>query len=318
MGGIMRKIHIFVAVVLAMLLININPAAAEPAEIGVAWSGKSGMTNRVTQGFDEAMRELASDIKIEYQKELASMDDLAVVAKKWHKEKKAMVLLRSSAAKWLAKNPPSIPTFIGGCNNPAQLGVVKNLQAPEGKITGVTYFLPVESQFEIFSAILPNLKSVVLLLEKGHPSSLIDQEGTKAVCKKLGIQYNEKFCASKEEAVQAANQFKGKVSAIILGNQALLIDQAASVVGAAGQTPVVAYSSKPVKAGALGGFVADDVKLGRMLAQSVVDVLKKGKSVKSVPVKVDPEPKFYVNAKTAEKLGIEIPYSILDAATVIQ
>jgi putative ABC transport system substrate-binding protein len=276
------------------------------------------MTNRVTKGFEEGMRELASDIKIEYQKELASIDDLAAIAGKWQKEKRAMVLLRSSAAKWLAKNPPSIPTFIGGCNNPAELGVVKDLQAPEGKITGVTYFLPVDTQFEIFRAIIPDLKSVVLLLEKGHPSSPIDQEGTKAVCKKLGIQYSEKFCSSKEETVQAVNQYKGKVSAIILGNQALLIDHAEAVVSAAGQMPVVSYSSKPVKAGALGGFVADDVKLGRMLAQSVVDVLKKGKAIKSVSVKVDPEPTFYVNAKTAENLGIEIPYSILETASVIQ
>jgi len=50
----------------------------------------------------------------------------------------------------------------------------------------------------------------------------------------------------------------------------------------------------------------------------VVDVLKKGEAVKNVPVKVDPKPKFYVNPKTAENLGIEIPYSILETASVIQ
>ena len=121
-----------------------------------------------------------------------------------------------------------------------------------------------------------------------------------------------------EDTIKAVDEYKGKVSVIIIGNQALGIDNAENIVKAAGNTPVLSYSSKPVKAGALGGFVADDKKLGYMLAESVVAVLKDGKAVKEVAVKVDPEPKFYINAKTAEALKIEIPFTILETATVIQ
>ena len=307
----------FVLFCVSILMLS-GVAAVSAAEIGVAWAGKSGMTTRVAAGFEQGMKELAPDIKIEYKKELGTMDELVVVAGKWEKEKNGMVLLRSNAAKWLGKNPPAIPTFIGGCNNPTELGVIKDLQAPEGNITGVTYYLPVDSQFEIFQAILPGLKSVLLLLEKGHPSSLIDQAGTKAVCEKLGIEYNEKLCVTTEDAIAAVEQLKGKVSAIIIGNQGMIIDDTGNIVKAAGNTPVLAYSSKPVNAGALGGFVADDKKLGYMLAESVVAVLKNGKAIKEVAVKVDPAPKFYINARTAEALKIDIPFTILETATVIQ
>ncbi len=292
--------------------------AASATEIGVAWAGKSGMAVRVSDGFAQGMKELAPDIKIEYKKELGTMEELADVAGKWEKEKNGMVLLRSNAAKWLGQNPPSIPTFIGGCNNPMELGAVKDLQAPEGNITGVTYYLPVDSQFDIFQAIIPDLKSVLLLLGAGNPSAPIDQESTKAVCKKRGIEYNETLCVTTEDAIAAVDQFKGKVSVIIIGNQSLNIDNAENIVKAAGNTPVLSYSSKPVKAGALGGFVADDKKLGYMLAESVVAVLKNGKTIKEVAVKVDPEPKFYINAHTAETLKIDIPFNILETATVIQ
>lgn len=294
----------------------ISPAAA--VEIGVAWAGKSGMSNRVAKGFEKGMAEKAPDIKIEYQKELASVDDLAKVATQWDKTKTGMVLIRSNAAKWLAKNPPHIPTFIGGCNNPEQLGAVKDMKAPEGMITGVTYFLPVEKQFEIFKAILPNMKSVLLLLEDGNASTLIDQKETKAVTEKLGIAYNEVIAKSPQDLLAAVESYKGKVSAIIVGNVALAIDNTKAVVEAAGATPVLSYSSKPVNSGALGGFSADDEKLGYMLAESVVAILKNGKAVKDVPVKVDPDPKFYVNAKTADKTGVQIPYTILEAATIIE
>lgn len=307
----------FVSFCVSILMLS-GVTAVSAAEIGVAWAGKSGMAVRVSDGFEQGMKELAPDIKIEYKKELGTMDELVVVAGKWEKEKNGMVLLRSNAAEWLGKNPPAIPTFIGGCNNPTELGAVKDLQAPEGNITGVTYYLPVDTQFDIFQAIIPDLKSVLLLLGAGNPSAPIDQAATKAVCEKRGIEYNEKLCVTTEDAIAAVEQFKGKVSVIIIGNQSLNIDNAENIVKAAGNTPVLSYSSKPVKAGALGGFVADDKKLGYMLAESVVAVLKNGKAIKEVAVKVDPEPKFYINARTAEALKIDIPFTILETATVIQ
>lgn len=305
-------------VLFCILVILSAPLSAAGIEIGLAWVGESGMAKRVNSGFSQGLQELAPEISVEEKKELATLDDLATLVSTWEKEKDGMVLLRSNAAKWLGQHPPAIPTFIGACNHPGQLGAVKNLDAPEGNITGVTYFLPKESQFEIIRTIIPDLNSVLLLVEKGHPSSAIDQEGTRRVCGKLGLNYTEAVCSSVEEAVKAAEDHKGKVSCIIIGNQSLIIDNAGKIIEAAGQTPVLSYSSKPAKVGALGGFVAEDTKLGYMLAQTVVDVLKKGKSIKDMPVKVDPDPKFYLNAATAERLGIEIPFTILEAATIVE
>ena len=317
-GEKMKRYAWILGSILVVSLVMAASANAKPVEIGVAWAGKSGMAKRVLAGLETGLKELGVDAAIEYKKELESVDVLSETVAQWQGEKQGMVLLRSNATKWLAVNAPTIPTFIGACNHPTQLGAVKNLTAPEGNITGVTYFLPVATQFDVFKAILPELKSVLLILEKGHPSALIDQEGTKDVCQKLGIEYNEVFASTTDEAQSAAEKYKGKVSAIIIGNQSLNIDNAENIVKAAGTTPVLSYSSKPVKVGALGGFVADDNRLGRMLAQSLADVLVNGKAIKSVPVKVDPAPKFYVNAGTAQRLGIEVPFEILESASIIE
>ncbi len=291
---------------------------AGAAEIGVAWVGASGMAKRVTKGFDKGIKDVSGDISVSYHKELGSLDDLAALVEKFHEEKDGMVILRSNGAKWLGQNPPSIPTFIGACNNPVELGALKNMDAPEGHITGVTYFLPVATQFETFQAIVPDMKSVLLLYETGHPSAAIDREGTKEVCSSLGVEYREKGVQSKKEAVAAVKEQGQGVSLVIIGNQAVVIDNTKDIIAAAGDTPVLSFSSGPVKDGALGGFVADDETLGYMLAESVAEVLIDGKAVKDVPVKVDPNPVFYVNATTAQKLGIEIPYEVLQAAKVIE
>ena len=311
-----RSVLCAVSALVLCLFVAVS-ANAKTVEVGLAWAGKSGMANRVLAGFEEGLKELGVSANIEYKKNLDSVDNLAQVAARWQKEKQGMILLRSNAAKWLAKNPPSVPTFIGGCNNPSELGAVKDLSAPEGNITGVTYFLPVATQFEVFQAILPQMKSVLLVLEKGHPSAIIDQEGTRSICKKLGLAYHEAFVSSSDEVASALEKFNGEIDAVIIGNQAVVIDSAENIVQAAGSTPVLSYSSKPVKVGALGGFVADDHRLGKMLAESFADVMFNGKAVKDVSVKVDPKPQFYVNAGTAQKLGVEIPFSILETATVI-
>lgn len=303
---------------LASLFIITIASIASAADVGVAWVGKSGMAKRVTAGFEKGLSEIGQDINVEFVKELGSLDELSTVVQRFQKEKQGMVILRSNGAKWLGKNLPSVPTFIGACNNPVQLGSLKNMQAPEGKITGVTYFLPVATQFDTFQAILPDMKSVLLLLGAGNPSAEIDRKETQDICSKLGLQYHAKEIDTKEKALSAIKEYQAKVSMLIIGNQAKVIDIAKDIVAAAGNIPVVSYSSKPVKDGALGGFVADDETLGYMLAQSVVDVLLKGTAIKDVPVKVDPKPNFYINVKTAQRLGVDIPLEVLEAATVIE
>jgi putative ABC transport system substrate-binding protein len=218
----------------------------------------------------------------------------------------------------LIKNPPAIPTFIGACNHPAKVGVIKNIKAPEGKVTGVTYYIPGKIHLDLIKTILPNIKSVMLLMENGHPSAPIEEDETRAACASLGITYHGKMCSSVDEILATATAKKDKVSAFIIGTQALVFDNTPKIVNAAGRAPVFAYSEKPIRTGALGGYVADDEKLGKMLAQSVIDVLIKGKPIKDVPVKFDPEPVFYLNGNTYKKLGLEIPPKILGAAKIIQ
>jgi putative ABC transport system substrate-binding protein len=311
---ILLRLHIL----LFAFLMLATPALAEGIKVGVAWAGKSGMTRRVAKGLEETLSARAPHIQVEWQRELTDIDALAKISKRFQREKAGMAILRSSGAKYLAKNPPSIPSFIGGCNHPVKLGVLNNMDDPEGNVTGVTYAVSFERQFEAFTAIIRQMKSVLLLMEEGHPSVPIDRKETKAICKKLNIEYNENVCSSKNEALDIVREKRKKVSVIIIGNHGLIVDSAKEIVAEAEQTPVISYTIQPVFDGALCGLTADDVKLGRMLGDSLIDVLVKGKAINEVPVKVDPHPQLYVNMKTAEKIGVIIPFNVLAVAKIIQ
>jgi putative tryptophan/tyrosine transport system substrate-binding protein len=296
----------------------VTPVQAQSIKIGFAWAGSSGMADRVTAGFDERIKEIGSTIEIEYHKNLPDIDTLSRVVAQYQKTKNGMVILRSNGATYLARHAPAIPTFIGGCNHPGELGTIQNLNAPEGSITGVTYFLPVETQFDVFTAILPQMKSLVLLADKRNPSAEVDLSETQAICRKLKLQCVFEMSAGRAETLAAVKKHSATTDAFAIGNQAEVMDLTEQIVELAGTVPVVSYSSIPVMKGALGGFVADDVKLGRLLAETVVEVLIDRKPIRSVPVKVDPNPRFFLNAKTAEKLGLEIPYTVLEMAEIVQ
>ena len=108
------------------------------------------------------------------------MEEGAALFKEFEASKSGIVFLRSNGAGFLGKASPRIPCFIGGCNDPRALGAVNNPSAPEGNITGVTYYIPFAKRFDTIMKLFPNIKTVGVLLEKGHPGTPIEQRGKHA------------------------------------------------------------------------------------------------------------------------------------------
>ena len=286
-------------------------------KVGVAWESKSPIADHVLTGFQAAMKELAPTIEIEVQGNLKDIGALSEVVQRFEKEKNAVVLLRSTGAKYYIQKKLTIPGFFGGCDDPVSLGVLKNDKAPEGNCTGVTYAVPYLNQLETFQKIAPNVKSVLLLLQEGHPTTPLLQTGTKTACDQLKIKYTEKFCKTKEDALMAVKEADAPGLAVVCGTQVLLLDNAALIANAI-KSPVLGYSEKLVLDGALCGLVADDNKLGGMLAESVIDVLIRGKAIKDVPVKTDPDPQLIINGECVKRLNLEIPFDLLQSAKIIE
>ena len=293
-------------------------STAYAINVGVVWKGKSGMAERVLAGFQERLDEASVGINVELHKAVPSAEKLDQIVKSYENSKQGMLVLRSNGAKYLSKNPPSIPAFIGAANHPKALGVIRNLDAPEGKVTGVTYYIPLEGPLQSFMAMAPGVESFLLLSQTGHPASAIDWKGTKKACDAIGIRCGQAYAANHDELAAVMAREAGSYDAFILGNQANIFAGTSLVMKAAGNKPVFSYAEKGVDNGALGGITPSDHKLGRMLADSVIAVLINNEPIDQVPVKTDPEPSVLVNMRTAGKLGIEIPLDILNSAKIIE
>jgi len=307
-------------VVLFAALGVFGTAAADQKEIAVIWEGKSRMTTNVAMGLLPGLRQLAPDLKVTLYRELKDMPAAENIFRECEPRVDGIVFLRSSGAQFLATVDPRIPCFVGGCNNPQELGTIKNLNAPEGKITGVTYFIPYEKRFEIIRNLFPNTKRIGLLAEKGHASTPIEQQGAREQCDRLGITYNEVIASNLKELLDGTRQLSGRVDLFIITSTRLVMDNIVNLLPVLNpaKIPTFSFAEEPVKAGAVAGVAADDAKLGKFLAESVVDVVVKGKPVSQVPVKTDPDPRITINETMMNSLGLKFPDSLLKKAELVR
>jgi len=278
------------------------------------------MTNRTTMGFLARIRALAPELEVKQFRQLKDVQQAQQVFKESERTMDGIVFLRSSGAQFLATIEPKVPCFIGGCNNPAELGVIKNLNAPEGKITGVTYFIPYEKRFEIIKILFPAIKAVAILLEQGHPSTLIEAQGAREQCLKLGINYQEIVATDLNTLLEGTKRVAPKVDLIIISNTRLAMDNINNLMPIINpmKIPMFSFADAPVASGAVAGIAADDIKLGGLLADSVVDVVFRGRPISQVPVKMDAEPKIHINEPMMKSLGLTFPDSILKKAELIR
>ena len=98
----------------------------------------------------------------------------------------------------------------------------------------------------------------------------------------------------------------------------MLFDNAWDIVAAAGNTPLLAYTKRPVYNGALCCVSANDVKLGRILGEKIINVLVHKSAIKDTPIGIDDNPKVFVNIDAAKRLNVRIPIDMLNEVEVVE
>lgn len=317
----MKKI-IIAAMIMSMGTILLFPVLAQEQvskKVGITWYGdKSEMSLRVMKGYTERLKEKGAPIDNECKFNLPDEATTVELYNKFMKEKDAVIICRSVGAKFLKKFPPSIPAFFGAANDPVALGAMTDSSKPE-LFTGVTYAIPAIDQLKIFVRIFPKAKNIAFIFDPKHPSGPIELEQTRSACKELGLTLVEAPASTVPDMLKSVKEIVSTVDFLVIGNQANVMDNAEKLKLIIGKTPLLSYAERPIKSkAALCGMVADDIKLGRILADMVISVLIDGKKIGEVPVATDPAPRFVVNMSMVKELGVVIPEEIMAEAEKVE
>jgi putative ABC transport system substrate-binding protein len=202
--------------------------------------------------------------------------------------------------------------------DPVDAGLVETMKKPENNTSGVSNFVPIEPQLEMFLKIKPEIKRLGFLYNPGESNSLSLIKKLKEICPKYGIELITVSASKTSEVAQSAIKLSGVVDAIYVSNDNTALSAFKTIVKAANKVsiPVFVSDTDIVKDGAVAALGPNQYNLGLQTAKLIVKVLK-GKEIGAIPAEYPEAIELYLNPKAAEQIGIIIPTALIESASYL-
>ena len=262
----------------------------------------------IEAGLEAKGAEYGVKVNVDYQNAQGDTSTINTICQQFVGNKvDAIVAIATPAAQGAATAVAGtdIPVIFSAVTDPAAAGLVENLEAPEGNITGTSDAIPVEKIFELAAELTPDAESFGLIYNTGEVNSVSVIDETKAYLDAQGISYTEASVASTGDVQTAAQTLLSKCDAIFaplndLRNIEVAVDEAIK----AGK-PVYVAADSMVNDGGLATVGVNYTNLGTQTADMLLKVLT-GTPVCEVPVEVLKENAVVVNEETAAAIGVDV------------
>lgn len=295
---------------------------AQPYKIGAIWENDSVVCDEI---FASAISKLDKSkldyevIKLNVKRDSKKLKETLTV---WNSGKVDCIYAIGNGSAILAsKVVKDIPTIAFGVSNPKGLGIIKNLQTPEGKLTAVSCYIAPYKQIRTLIVLKPNMKKIGLIYEKDNICAKnIEVPESKKAGQKLGLRIISDGIKTYKDGAKSVSTLKDflKVDAIIMCANPQVIKATKDIVETAGQMPVLSYDSSAIDRGALFGWVASNEKMGEAVADYTIKILKKDTPINNLPVVFFEKPLLKINIDTLKNVNVDVPESLLKKAKKVK
>ena len=204
----------------------------------------------------------------------------------------------------------SIPILMNAVGDPVTLGLVDSLAHPGGNVTGITFAVAGGLDGKVLQLLqeaVPRVKRLALFVN----DSSVHSAELNLAAQHLGIELLPLQVRQPDDiqpGISAAQRQRCQ-AVFVYGGGVLARPQIAQAVTAAG-LPLLSTVRLQTEAGGLLSYGPDFPHLYRRAAV-MADRLLKGVPATEIPVEQPTKFELVVNLKTAERLGIAIPRSVL-------
>ena len=280
------------------------------------------------QGFLDVLAENGykegENLIVSYENAQGDMATLNSIAQNLVSDKNDLILAiatPSAQAVANASKGTEIPVLFTAVTDPVAAGLVKSMEKPETNLTGTTDMAPVDEQIKLIQEINPSVKNVGVIYNSGEVNSVVQVELVKEIAKELGLNIIEAIATNTSEVDQAAKSLVGKVEAIYIPTDNVVVTALEAVIQVAEQNKILLVSTEKdsVNRGTVATIGLDYYKLGRQTGEMALRVLSGKSKPQDMPVETQDQKDVIINLKAAKAMGITIPQSLVDkAAEVIQ
>ena len=321
----MAMIHRLVACTLLLavsLATNAQPTKKVPRIGYLAAVSASADAPRLA-AFRQGLRELGyvegQTIQIEYRHESEDLQRLPQHAADLVRMNiDLLVAVTSNAAVAAKKTTSTVPIVFMGVTDPIATGLAQSLARPGGNITGITNVAAVLAgkRLELLKEVLPKLTRVAVLWDPKAPGSIPQWEASQEPADKLGLHLFsmqvstvEDYHAAFRDAVKARNHAVWvTLNPVANSNQKLIAELAAE-----NHLPSICARTDYAENGCLLAYGPGYHTEGSDGAR-YVDRILKGARPADLPIEQPTKFELVVNQKTASRIGVAVPQSVLDRA----
>ncbi len=228
-----------------------------------------------------------------------------------------ILAIATPAAQAAAQATSEIPILITAVTNPLDVGVI-DLKEPGTNVTGTTDLNPVEEQLALIKEIKPEAQTVGIIYNPGETNSVFQVKLAKEEAPRLGLTIIEKAAPTGNDVLAAAEALTD-VDAIYIPTDNTVVAAIDSVlkVTEAEKIIVITGEDNSVKAGALATVAGIDYyQLGYQTGKMAAKILRGEAEPSTMPIESQDSFIDLVNITAAERLGLELPQSLLDRAEI--
>ncbi len=226
-----------------------------------------------------------------------------------------ILAIATPAAQAAAQATQEIPILITAVTNPLDVGV-DDIQKPGGNVSGTTDLNPVGDQLALIKEINPEAKTVGIIYNPGETNSVFQVKLAREIAPELGLTLVEKAAPTGNDVLAAAEALVD-VDAIYIPTDNTVVAAIESVlrVAESEKIMVIAGEDNSVKAGALATIAGIDYyQLGYQTGKMAARILRGEAEPSTMPIEGQDSYVDMVNLTAAERMGIELPQSLLDRA----
>lgn len=320
------KIVSCVLIIIAMLL-SVTACSGiggkKAIRIGIAQIVEHPSLNTIREAFIEQLAAKGfkdgGNIRIDYQCAQGEQTNLNTICQKFVSDKcDLIVAIATPTALTAANMTEDIPVLFSACTDPVGSGLVTNLEKPGKNVTGTSDAVSAEKIMELAKRITPDIKKIGALYNSSETNSISVVNDLKEYAAKNGMEVIEGTVTNSSEVQQVTQSLAPQVDAIFspIDNTIAEAMPIVAQVTQSAKTPMYVGADSMVQDGGLATYGINYVSLGQETADMAVEILN-GKNPGDMPVRTISDVEIYVNAATAEAIGVTIPEDVLNEAAEI-
>jgi putative ABC transport system substrate-binding protein len=258
------------------------------------------------------------NVAIEYRWAEGRNDRLPALAEDLVRRQVTVIAVPGSTPGALAAKAATktIPIVFALGSDPVKVGLVANLNRPGGNLTGVT-LLGVElgqKHLELLHQLVPTATTLALLVNPTSPTLAESQSRElRMAAGTLGLQLHI-LNASTDRDLDGvfASLSTLRPGGLLIGSDAFFTSRVRQLanLAASHRMPAIYWAREYVTAGGLIRYGSSYIETYRQAGVYTGRILK-GEKPSEMPVQQSTKVELYINLKTAQALGLEVPLSLL-------